>query len=138
MTRVEFIAVARSYIGTPFHHQGRLPGVGLDCAGVTVCALQQCAYSVNDVQGYGRIPSQGLFKQAILAHCSQIAASDILPGDLLLFAFRSDEQHLAIISQLDPVMLVHAYSDVGKVVENEMDAVWQGRLRGCYRLRGIE
>ncbi len=44
MKREDFVRVARSYIGTPFHHQGRLPGVGLDCAGVIVCALAECGY----------------------------------------------------------------------------------------------
>ncbi len=28
------IAAARTCLGTPFHHQGRAPGVGLDCIGL--------------------------------------------------------------------------------------------------------
>ena len=35
---LRLIEVARGYVGTPFHHAGRLPGVGLDCIGVPVCA----------------------------------------------------------------------------------------------------
>jgi hypothetical protein len=31
-----FIAQARTWIGTPFHHQGRLKGVGCDCLGLIV------------------------------------------------------------------------------------------------------
>lgn len=134
--RDAFIAAARSYLGTPFHHQGRLPGVGMDCAGVVVCALQSCGYAVVDHQGYGRIPSMGIFQQAVLEHCETIPQSEVLPGDLMLFAFRDEPQHIAIVSNLDPVMIIHAYSDVGRVVENGLDATWQGRLRGCYRLRG--
>lgn len=129
---MNFVTVARSYIGTPFHHQGRLPGVGLDCAGVVVCALRESGRDVDDVKGYGRVPSQGLFQAMVEKHCERISFDDVQTGDLLMFAFRGDMQHIAIY---DNGMLIHAYSDVLKVVENSLDAVWMQRLRGCYRLR---
>ena len=138
MTRSDFVLTAYLFIGTPFHHQGRLPGVGLDCAGVVVCALNRCGYSVADMQGYGRIPSQGIFGAAVESQCDRIQQSEVRPGDLMMFAFRDEPQHIAIVSAVNPTMLIHAYSDVGKVVENGLDATWQGRLRGCYSLRGIE
>ena len=39
--RAEFIAAARSYLRTPYGHQGRMPGVLLDCVGVPICAARQ-------------------------------------------------------------------------------------------------
>lgn len=138
MTRSELVLAAYGFLGTPFHHQGRLPGVGLDCAGVVVCALKQIGYAVADRQGYGRIPSQNIFTSAVTEHCDIIQQGDVLPGDLMMFAFRDEPQHIAIVSAVNPTMLIHAYQDVGRVVENSLDATWQSRLRGCYRLRGIE
>ena len=138
MKRSDFTAVARTFLGTPFHHQGRLPGVGLDCVGVVVCALKQLDWPVEDQSGYGRIPLQGRLISAIENHCDTISQEDIQPGDLMMFAFRSEPQHIAIVSATDPIMLIHAYQDVHRVVENDLDATWQSRLRGCYRLRGIE
>ena len=38
------IAAARACLGTPFHHQGRMPGVGLDCIGLVIVALARCGY----------------------------------------------------------------------------------------------
>lgn len=137
MTRADFVLVARAFLGTPFHHQGRLPGVGLDCAGVVVCALTQLGYQVEDQTGYGRIPFQGLLTHAIEDHCDPIDLEEANLGDLMLFAFRSDPQHIAIISMLDPIMLIHAYQDVHRVVETGLDATWESRLRGCYRVRGL-
>jgi hypothetical protein len=32
MSRIESVAIARSFIGTPYHLHGRLKGVGVDCA----------------------------------------------------------------------------------------------------------
>lgn len=138
MTRKDFVLTAYTFLGTPFQHQARLPGIGLDCAGVVVCALKKCGYPVADRVGYGRIPANGIFTSAVTDHCDTIRQEDVQPGDLMLFAFRDEPQHIAIVSATNPTMLIHAYQDVGRVVENGLDATWQGRLRGCYRLKGIE
>jgi cell wall-associated NlpC family hydrolase len=138
MNRADFIETARGYLWTPFHHQGRLPGVGLDCAGLVVCAARAHGYEVADVQGYASTPSQGLFTKALLEHCDSIAQADVLPGDLMMFAFKSEPQHIAIVSDINPVTLLHAYAAVRSVVEHHLDATWQQRLCACYRLRDIE
>lgn len=130
------IDYARSYIGTPFHHQGRLPGVGLDCAGVVVCALVASGVTVQDVKGYGRVPTGGIFAAAVGAQCDKIELSDAQVGDFIMFAFRDEPQHIAMISGIDPIMLIHAYQDVGRVVENALDDTWKARMRGVYRLKG--
>jgi len=134
MTRIDFVSAARSYIGTPFHHQGRLPGVGLDCAGVVVCAAVACGVEVQDVLGYGRIPSQGLLEASVLAHCEKIEFGAVRSGDIMLFKFLREPQHLAVF---DNGMLIHAYQDVGRVVESGLDATWRSRLVGCYMLKGL-
>ncbi|HEY6021545.1 MAG TPA: NlpC/P60 family protein [Candidatus Paceibacterota bacterium] len=133
--RRKFISAARGYIGTPFHHQGRLPGVGLDCAGVIVCAAMECGLVIDDVAGYAMVPSNGLLEQAVIKHCYAIERNDVVSGDILLFRFLREPQHLAIF---DDGMLIHAYNSVGRVVENGFDDTWKKRLVGCYRLRGIE
>jgi len=134
MTREDFVRIARSYIGTPFHHQSRMPHVGLDCAGVIVCAAKECGLNVNDVAGYARVPSKGLLEAAVLDHCDAIKLSEVQDGDLMLFKFLREPQHLAVY---DNGMLIHAYQQVGRVVENGFDDIWHKRLIGCYRLRGL-
>jgi cell wall-associated NlpC family hydrolase len=134
MMRDRFVAAAKSYIGTPFHHQGRLPGVGLDCAGVVVCAAAACGMDIRDVRGYGRVPAGGMLEQAVLDHCDLVPLNEIRSGDIMLFCFLREPQHLAVF---DNGMLIHAYSSVGKVVENSFDDVWRSRLRGCYRLKAM-
>lgn len=127
---------ARTYIGTPFKHQGRLPGIGLDCAGTVVCALRESGVEVTDVPAYGRIPANGLFLKMVADRCDKVQLENVQVGDFCMFAFSNDPQHIAIVSSLEPLMLIHAYSEVGKVVENSMDYAWLKRLRGCYRLKG--
>jgi len=131
----DYVDIARAYLGTPFRHQARLPGVGLDCAGVVVCALREAGLQVEDVRAYGRIPAQGLFVKMVERHCERIPVGELRHGDLLMFAFRGEPQHLAIYTAAGT--LIHAYQDVKKVVEHDFDGVWRERLRGCYRLKEI-
>lgn len=138
MKRADFVNAALDLLGTPFLHQGRLPGIALDCAGVVVCAARAAGYKVADVQGYARIPSHGQFMGAVMEHCDTIAIEDAQPGDLMMFAFRSEPQHIAIITRIDPITILHSYQQVGKVVMNRLDDTWRSRLRGSYRLRGLE
>lgn len=138
MTRDEFIAAARGYLGTPFHHQGRIKGVGVDCAGTVYCALADCGYPTEDVQGYARTPSGMLFMATVLKHSDPISRSQVNPGDLMVFAFQAEPQHVAIVTGVSPLTLLHAYMQVGKVVEHGIDETWERRLRGCFRLKGIQ
>ena len=138
MKTIDFVNTARSYLRSPFHHQGRLPHVGLDCAGVVVCAASANGYEVEDVKGYANIPSQGLFMKSVKKHCDVVNIKDAQIGDLCMFAFVSEPQHIAIISSVEPLKIIHAYLQVNEVVENNLDQVWLNRLRGCFRLRGIE
>lgn len=135
--RSDFVAAALAMLDTPFHHQGRAPGVGLDCAGVVICALKQCGIAAIDAAGYGRIPAPALFAETIAAQFDPIDQADLQPGDLMTFAFRRAPQHIAVVSAVAPVMLVHAIQAAGRVVANSLDATWQQRLRGCYRVRGL-
>lgn len=132
----DYVEIARGYLATPFKHQGRLPGVGLDCAGVVVCALREAGHRVEDVRAYGRIPANGLFLKMVERHCDRIALADIRHGDLMMFAFRGDPQHLAIYTEAGT--LIHAYQDVRRVVEHDFDGTWRERLRGCWRLKEAE
>ena len=130
MTRAEFIAAARDYMGTPFHHQGRLPGVGLDCIGLIVVALEATGMRVTDRQDYGRRPDGHSLAVALAAHGARPVA-DYRPGDVLLFAFDRRPQHVALMSA--PGKIIHAYAPAGKVVETFLTAPWKRRLAGAWR-----
>jgi cell wall-associated NlpC family hydrolase len=136
--REEFVDLVRAMVATPFHHQGRVPGVGIDCAGVVVCAAQAVGIEVADQQGYSRIPSGGQFLAAVKEHCEQIAADDVRPGDLMMFSWRTEPQHLAVVVAMDPMSIVHAHQQVGGVVEHEVDNAWWRRFRAFWRLRGLD
>ncbi|MEJ0062411.1 MAG: NlpC/P60 family protein [Alphaproteobacteria bacterium] len=127
------IAAARGCIGTPFHHQGRLPGTGLDCIGLVIVALRAAGMTVNDRQDYSRRPDGASLAEALAAHGASVVA-DIVAGDALLFAFDGAPQHVALAAS--PDRIIHAYAPAGKVIETFLSAPWRRRLIASYRFGG--
>ena len=129
----DIVTAARNYLGTPFHHQARVKGVGIDCAGLLVCVARDLGLQHYDVQGYSRVPSGAEFERHLDANLDKISA--IEPGCILLMAFDSDPQHVAIATSLTTI--IHAHFEVRKCVEHDLDSVWTSRIRSIYRFRGL-
>ena len=47
---------ARSWMGTPWHHQARLKGVGVDCIGLVVGVCSALGLPLEDSKNYARYP----------------------------------------------------------------------------------
>ncbi|MCY1441669.1 putative phage cell wall peptidase, NlpC/P60 family [compost metagenome] len=137
MTSEEIIAVARSMLKTPFKHQARVPGLGLDCAGLLVCVCQELGVPIEDVQGYGRNPFNGLLEAAIRRQpfLREVPKGELQPGDVLLMRFSQAPQHVAIVTDLG---IIHAYEHSGSVVEHRLADVWRARITHAFRFEGIQ
>lgn len=129
----EIIAAARACIGTPFRHQGRIPGVGIDCAGLGIVAAQAVGIDVKDFVGYPSLPFDGMLKKMFDSQSSlvRIAKTDAAPGDVLLMRISDAPQHVAILSYNG--YMIHAYQSVGTVVEQRIDGVWRSKIIAVYR-----
>jgi cell wall-associated NlpC family hydrolase len=137
MTADDIIGAARQCLGTPFRHQGRLLGFGLDCAGVAVHVARQIGVGHLDVSGYSHTPANGQLEQSLDAQpcLERVALADRAAGDLLLMRIKSDPQHLAICTGIG---VIHAYADVGKCCEHDFDQKWLSRIVRVYRFRGVQ
>lgn len=136
MTPDQIIAAARACLKTPFAHQGRLPGVALDCAGLVVAVARALEIDHLDFPGYGRRPANGQLKAALDAQpeLREVSASAILPGDILLMAFEREPQHLAIYAG---ATLIHSWAAPGEVCEHDFSEIWQRRTIAAYRFVGV-
>lgn len=136
MTPSAIIAAARRHLKTPFLHQGRVPGLGLDCAGLVVVVAREFGLQPADPMGYGRMPFQGLLQQALEneACIHRIPSAERQPGDILLMRFGRDPQHLAILAG---DTIIHSYSVVGEVCEHALDDAWQRRIVAVYRFNEV-
>ncbi|MDX2027703.1 MAG: NlpC/P60 family protein [Alphaproteobacteria bacterium] len=124
------IAAARACIGTPFHHQGRAPGAGLDCIGLVIIALHAAGITVRDRTDYSRRPDGDSLVRALQEH-GATAVSEIQVGDILLFRYDRQPQHAALATGADS--MIHSFAPAGAVVETTIGDYWQRRLVGIYR-----
>ena len=128
MTPAAFIAAARSYVGAPFHHQGRTRH-GVDCIGLVVCAARDAGLALVDRTDYPRDPN-GLLPVELARQFAAVESAQA--GDILLMRFRGEPQHVAILAD---ATLIHGYASIGRVVEHGLDAKWRRRIVAAYRLR---
>lgn len=138
LTGAAVVAAARGWLGTPFCHQGRLSGVGVDCVGLVIGVARELGLSDFDVTGYARSPDSDALCRLAHELMQPIPPSAARPGDVLLIAIEGRARHLAIRSELagDPAM-IHAWAPQRRVVEHRIDADWAVRIRAAFRLPGV-
>ena len=149
--RLAAISEVRSYIGTPWMHQGRIKGVGVDCIGLTII-MARAAGAVPESEiamlpsNYGLIPVQRnpLLRRTIEQHMVHVDRSEVLVGDILLGAWRNYPTHLLIVSNkvkntlsaAPPFNVIHAQNDpwASRVVEEAFEwPAW--RITSAYRFK---
>ena len=138
MIRAQIVEAARSWLDTPFQHQGRIKGHAVDCAGLVVGVAHELELSDFDAIDYPKIPDGKTMEQILQTEMQPIAYDETKVGAVLHFAFFKYAQHLAIITQVLPrIIIIHSYEHNKKVVEHGLDSIWRDRIRGVYRFHGI-
>lgn len=134
----KLVEVCRSYIGTKFKHQGRLPFVALDCAGLIICAAKECDFEIKDLVTYSRKPDQEiLFKKIEESGLLEVTKNEMKLGDLLMMRYDGNAQHVAIISNENPFYIIHAISDK-EVSEHRLDKSLYEKIVKVYRFPNEE
>jgi cell wall-associated NlpC family hydrolase len=129
-------SAAASYAGTPFVHLGRVPGVGLDCAGVVFCAAWQAGLELEDARNYGKIPQANYLLEMLSARCRNLDGESPRPGDVVLFQFSSLPMHFGIL--LNDNRMAHALEGRRRVLVGPMGSAWESKLHSCWRLMGAD
>ena len=147
ITRDAVVAEARTWLDTPFRHQGRLKGVGVDCLGIIVevgkaiGAVSRSAVNATDYGDataidYGHIPKPSRMGDGLRTHLVSISIASAGAGDIVWMAWRTElhPQHLGILTDIG---ILHAYSGIKKVVEHPLDTAWRARFKAAYRFPGV-
>jgi len=136
----DIIKYARTWIGTPYVHQGRQRKVGCDCAGFLVGIGHKFGYNPVDMHGYSPIPGTGKLKKLVASQMKEIPIDEIKPGDIVLIDFckRGDPHHIGFITNYKGGLgLIHSYQMVGKVVEHDLNNKWKDRIKLAFRFLDI-
>lgn len=137
--REAIVAEARTWLGTPWHHEGRVKGAGVDCAQLLIAVYS--AVGLIDAYVPEHYPpdwhlhrAEPIFLNELLRHCEP---SDVgKPGDIAMFKFGQQLAHGAIVVR-DKVV-IHAWRNEGRVTVGELEHSPLGRkLGGFYRWRGF-
>ena len=131
----KIIDLARETLGTPYHHQGRVNQVGLDCIGVLEYVANNLGVEYIDGQNYSKFPHDGLLEYAIGLQGCMTQVFEKQPGDVFLMRFQKETQHVAIFTG---DTIIHSYESIGRVVEHSLDDVWEKRITHIFRFTGVE
>lgn len=128
---------ARKHLGTPFRHQGRLPGVGLDCVGLLVMVARALGLEHVDRRAYTMRPDGHTLLETLRANPCLLeleSPAHAIEGDVLVFEFAGPKwpQHAAIRTDIG---MIHTYQRIGKVAEHGYDAEWRGRTTHAFRFK---
>ncbi len=135
VSRERFVEVTRGFVGTPYLHLGRVPGEGLDCAGVPLCAMVACGLEVPAAT-YGIEPSKEQAEHWLKRYGRRRAFGDRLPGDVLVMRHGGSLGHMAVVVGEDVVVHARARRNgCGKVVEVPLHRSMH--VLSCWSLRGV-
>jgi len=138
VSRDQIVAVARSWIGTPFHHQARVKGVGADCVGLTIgVALELGLIDARTAKSlpadYKPHPDPALMRRVLGEHMDSVWPAQV--GDWVwMAAINQQPVHVCLLS--GPDTIIHAHHGSGGVVEHSFRGLAR-TAKGAFSYRGI-
>lgn len=149
-TKQEIAATAESWEGTPFHHQGRAKGVGVDCIGLIVGICKDLDLKsgnhdpVNgrhislheyDDPSYSANPNPTQLFKTLNVFCDPISPDELDVGDVILFTMDRWPQHVGIVTSITAqgTFFIHASQPVGKTILSRYDKRWKKLTAGQFR-----
>ncbi len=138
-TREQIAAETREWIGTPYHHQALVKGVGCDCIGVirgvgnatSALVTEDTSKLVKQFLGYSRQPNPKVMRAALQEFLVPIDKKEAGVGDIFWFRIQRP-QHLGILTE--PGIVVHADRMAGRVIEHSVRYM---RIVAAYRFPGL-
>lgn len=150
VSRADVVAEARTWIGTPVHHQAELKGVGADCGGLVrgvsvALGLLPADYAdrmPEHFRGYAKGGLGEAGRNLCDHYWTRIAHDEMQLADVVVVSFGGAPMHMGIIVPYRYLGLafVHADTRHGKVVETRLlfgTGPRSMQFVAAYRLPGV-
>lgn len=141
MRRNQIVAEARSWLGTPYHHQAALKGIGCDCIGLLKGIYAAFGGVVDLPADYS--PSwhvhraEERLREGLSRYGTEIPLLSARPGDILLFGIgKGPAAHGAVL--IEPDIMIHAYAEAGAVIASRLAGRWLAWRRSAFAFPGVE
>lgn len=144
VTREQIVQQALTWEGTPYHHQARCKGAGVDCVQLLLGVVYEVGLFKEGEHPVGYYsPQWHLHKNEELLLEIMLSFGLIekplperLPGDLVVFKFGRVCSHAAIVLPGDQI--IHAlWERPGRVMVNRLSGTWRTRMRKCLAIPGV-
>ena len=130
------ISAARGWLGTPYHDQASVLGVGCDCLGL-VRGVWRELYGPEPMpippysRDWGETGTREPLAEAAREVMIEQPTAGLVPGALILFRMRAGAvaKHCGIVTA--PDRFIHAYERSG-VVEVPLDDAWRRRVAFAF------
>ena len=158
-TRIaEVCAIARSWLGTPYHHMGRVKGAGVDCAMFPLEVYREAGL-IDDIEVpyypldwmlhrseeifLGIVQQYATERPVVVGRDLETAAAETAPlatargsakpGDFVLYRFGRCFAHGAIV--LEWPIVIHAVNGNGVILsDGEREGILVGRAKRFFSL----
>ena len=130
------VTVARAWLGTPYHDQASLRGVGCDCLGLARGVWREVvgaeSFPISPYsRDWGETGPREVLAEGTRRMMVEIAIPDAMPGALILFrmAPRAIAKHVGILT--GPHSFIHSYERLG-VIEEVLTPIWRRRIAFAF------
>ncbi|MFN7038696.1 MAG: hypothetical protein ACK4OM_03910 [Alphaproteobacteria bacterium] len=150
----QIIAEAKTWLGTSFHHQGRVKKTGLhnggcDCIGLILGIAKSLNLKSNfdksklliefDKVNYKRIVIGNDLKNIMSMHFIEIDLDHAEICDIVLFNINKNLQHIGMIIEKNQsaIYVIHSYIQAKQVVMHNLDEEWINKIDSVYRFADL-
>ena len=121
--RAAVVLAARAWVRTPYHPQGDIKGIGVDCGMLLVRIFVDAGLCAPfDPRPYADDwflhRAEERYLGFVFDRTKEVAAP--LPGDVMVFRYGRCYAHGGIVTVVNPLTIVHAFQPALMVLEEEV------------------
>jgi cell wall-associated NlpC family hydrolase len=134
----ELAAIARAWLGTPFHHHAKLRGVGVACVHLLAEVLRESgvlgsykfpSYSMGEPVTDRSLVTDWLSVRPEFVRLSE--DEDRRPGDILCIRWSKVPHHCGLV--LSRKSFIHAIPRAGAIESDLRDPTYRRRIQAAFR-----
>lgn len=133
ITRRMVVSKAQEFVGTPYHHQGRIKGIGIDCCGLIIQVAKELKISNYDIDNYSSRGNGETFLKAFDENC--LKRENLVEAAIVIFSLGRYPAHCGILNfSGTDFEIIHAANDpcINRVVCHRLDKSLEQRIVAIY------
>jgi len=136
--RDRIVAIARTWMLTPYHENARIRGAGVDCAWLIYEVFREAGECpVIEIPPYSPQwhlhNSDELYLQRVIPHAREIDQAEAKPADLIMYQIGRVFAHGAIL--VAPGQIIHAFKEAHCVMQSSWTEGYLAEMNGKPRPR---